>query len=65
LLTWADAPMFGVGLLFAFISAWMCIRWLLRFVATHSFNVFAWYRIVFGLLILLTAQMGWVDWGNA
>lgn len=64
LLSWADAPMFGVGLLFAFVSAWLCIRWLLRFVATHSFNVFAWYRIVFGALILLTAQLGWVDWGS-
>ena len=62
LLSWADAPMFGVGLLFAFISAWLCIRWLLRFVATHSFVVFAWYRIVFGVLILLTAHMGWIHW---
>ena len=64
LLSWADAPMFGVGLLFAFVSGWLCMRWLLRFVATHSFNVFAWYRIVFGALILLTAQLGWVDWGS-
>lgn len=62
LLSWADAPMFGVGLVFAFLSAWLCIRWLLKFIATHSFNGFAWYRIVFGLLILVTAQMGWVTW---
>ena len=62
LLSLADLPMFGVGLLFSFLSAWVCIRWLLRYIATHSFVVFAWYRIVFGLLVLLTAQMGWVNW---
>ena len=62
LLSLADLPMFAVGLVFAFASAWLCIRWLLRFVATHSFTGFAWYRIGFGLLILLTAQMGWVNW---
>jgi undecaprenyl-diphosphatase len=64
LLSWADLPMFGVGFLFAFLSAWLCIRWLLRFVATHSFVGFAWYRIAFGLLILVTAQMGWVVWAD-
>ena len=64
LLSLADAPMFLMGLLFAFVSAWLCIRWLLRFVATHSFVGFAWYRIAFGLLILLTAQMGWVTWAD-
>jgi undecaprenyl-diphosphatase len=62
LLSLDDLPMFGVGLLFSFLSAWMCIRWLLRYIATHSFVVFAWYRIVFGLLVLLTAHMGWVNW---
>ncbi len=62
LLSLADMPMFGVGLLFSFLSAWGCIRWLLSYIATHSFVVFAWYRIVFGLLVLLTAQMGWVSW---
>ena len=64
LLSLADLPLFGVGLLFAFISAWLCIRWLLRFVASHSFTGFAWYRIAFGLLILLTAQQGWVVWAD-
>ncbi len=64
LLSLADLPMFSVGLLFSFISAWLCIRWLLRFVATHSFVGFAWYRIAFGLLILLTAQQGWVVWAD-
>ncbi|MDQ3270884.1 MAG: undecaprenyl-diphosphate phosphatase, partial [Pseudomonadota bacterium] len=60
LLSVADLPMFGVGLLFSFISAWLCIRWLLRYIATHSFVPFAWYRIVFGIVVLVTAQMGWV-----
>ena len=62
LLSLADLPMFAVGLLFSFLSAWLCIRWLLRYIASHSFVVFAWYRIVFGLLVLLTARMGWVNW---
>ena len=62
LLSAADVPMFAVGLLFAFLSAWVCIRWLLRYVASHSFVPFAWYRIAFGVLILLTAHFGWVDW---
>lgn len=62
LLSAADVPMFAVGLLFAFLSAWVCIRWLLRYVASHSFVPFAWYRIAFGVLILVTAHFGWVDW---
>lgn len=64
LLSVDDVPMFAVGLLFAFLSAWLCIRWLLRYVASHSFVPFAWYRIGFGALILLTAQMGWVHWAE-
>lgn len=64
LLSVDDVPMFAVGLLFAFLSAWLCIRWLLRYVASHSFVPFAWYRIAFGALILLTAQMGWVHWAE-
>ncbi len=58
----ADAPMFIVGLVFSFIAAWLCVRWLLRYVATHNFVPFAWYRIAFGLLILVTAYTGMVDW---
>jgi undecaprenyl-diphosphatase len=61
LLSLADAPMFLVGLVFSFISAWLCVRWLLRFIATHSFNGFAWYRIVFGM-VLATAWSGVVQW---
>jgi undecaprenyl-diphosphatase len=58
----ADWPVFAVGTVFAFFSAWLCIRWLIRYVSTHDFTAFAWYRIVFGALVLLTAWTGWVDW---
>ncbi len=60
----ADLPMFGVGLLFSFLSAWLCVRWLLRYISTHNFVVFAYYRIAFGCLVLLSAQMGWVKWAG-
>jgi undecaprenyl-diphosphatase len=62
LLSMADVPMFAVGLLFSFLSAWACVRWLLRYIATHSFVVFAWYRIAFGMVVLVTAYSGWVVW---
>jgi undecaprenyl-diphosphatase len=61
-LTMADLPQFAVGTVFAFFSAWLCIRWLIRYVSTHDFTAFAWYRIVFGGLVLLTAGTGWVSW---
>jgi undecaprenyl-diphosphatase len=62
LLSLADVPLFAVGLLFSFVSAWLCVRWLLRFISTHSFTGFAYYRIVFGLLVLATDWWGWVVW---
>ena len=62
LLSMADAPMFGVGLVFSFLSAWVCVRWLLKFIATHSFVGFAYYRIAFGVVVLLTAWTGAVQW---
>jgi undecaprenyl-diphosphatase len=58
----ADIPMFSVGLLFSFISAWICVRWLLRYISSHSFVPFAYYRIAFGVLVLITAWTGWVKW---
>jgi len=61
-LSWADVPMFGVGLVMSFVSAWLCIRWLLRYIASHSFVGFAYYRIVFGVVVLLTAWSGTVNW---
>ena len=62
LLSLADAPLFAVGLVFSFISAWACVRWLLRFVATHSFVGFAYYRIAFGIVVLATDWSGLVVW---
>jgi undecaprenyl-diphosphatase len=62
LLSLADLPMFGVGLLFSFLSAWLCVRWLLRFISTHSFVGFAYYRIVFGVVVLATTWSGLVNW---
>ena len=62
LLQWSDLPMFAVGTVFAFASALLCIRWLIRYVSTHDFTLFAWYRIVFGGLVLLSAWGGWVEW---
>ena len=62
LLSVADLPMFGVGALAAFISAFFCVRWLLRYISTHDFMIFVWYRIVFGVLILISAATGWVVW---
>ena len=58
----SDLPMFGVGSITAFVSAFVVVRWLIRYVATHDFKPFAWYRIAFGLIVLLTAHFGWVDW---
>lgn len=60
-----DIPMFAVGLLFSFLSAWLCVRWLLRYISTHDFKPFAWYRIAFGLIVLLTSWTGWVQWTPA
>jgi undecaprenyl-diphosphatase len=62
LLSMADVPMFAVGLLFSFLSAWLCVRWLLRYIATHNFVVFAYYRIAFGVVVLATAYSGLVVW---
>ena len=62
LLSVADVPLFAVGLVFAFVSAWLCIRWLLRYIASHSFVPFAWYRIAFGVVVLATAWSGVVTW---
>ncbi|MBI5716278.1 MAG: undecaprenyl-diphosphate phosphatase [Burkholderiales bacterium] len=61
-LSWDDMPTFAVGFVVSFFSAWLCIRWLIRYVATHDFSAFAWYRIVFGGIVLLTAFTGWVAW---
>ena len=57
-----DLGIFGVGLVTSFVSAFLCIRWLLRYIVAHDFTIFAWYRIVFGVLVLITAYSGLVNW---
>jgi undecaprenyl-diphosphatase len=60
----ADAPMLIVGTFVSFVVAWVVVRWLLRYIATHSFVPFAWYRIAFGIVILLTWWQGWIHWAE-
>lgn len=62
LLSADDIGLFGIGIVTAFFSAFICIRWLMRYVATHDFRVFAWYRIGFGLFILVSAYTGIIHW---
>lgn len=57
-----DLPVFAVGFIASFLAAMLAVKALLRYVSNHSFAVFAWYRIAFGLVVLLTAYAGWVDW---
>jgi undecaprenyl-diphosphatase len=64
LLSMADLPLFGVGTVAAFVSAFLCVRWLLRYIATHDFTAFAWYRIAFGLVVLASAYSGMVTWAD-
>jgi undecaprenyl-diphosphatase len=60
----SDIPMFAVGLIVSFIAAFFCVRWLLRFISTHTFIGFAWYRIAFGIVVLITAYSGLVVWAD-
>ena len=62
LLSAADIPLFSLGTVAAFISAFFCVRWLLRYISNHDFTVFAWYRIVFGLIILISSFTGVMAW---
>ena len=48
----------------AFVSALIAVRGLIRYVAHHDFTIFVWYRIAFGVLVLVTAYFGWVDWSG-
>lgn len=57
-----DLPIFAVGFVSAFVAAMLTVKALLSFVSNHSFEVFAWYRIAFGLLVLATAYTGLVSW---
>jgi undecaprenyl-diphosphatase len=58
--TWAIV----VGFISAFVSAFICVRWLIHYVAGHNFIPFAWYRIIFGLLVLISAYSGLVAWSH-
>ena len=62
LLSAQDLEAFGIGFVAAFVSAFVCVRWLIRYVSRHDFVPFAWYRIAFGLLVLVTAWSGTVRW---
>jgi undecaprenyl-diphosphatase len=62
LLSWHDIDLWIIGFVTAAVSAFICVRWLLRFIAHHDFTPFAWYRIGFGLLVLASWHWGWVTW---
>ncbi len=62
LLSIDDLGMWVTGFVAAFVSAFLCVRWLLRYISSHDFTLFAWYRIAFGALVILTWQLGIVDW---
>lgn len=62
LLSVADFGWFGVGLLGAFVSALLCVRWLLHYISQHDFGAFAWYRIALGVVVIVTAYTGVVEW---
>ncbi|NBS16013.1 MAG: undecaprenyl-diphosphate phosphatase [Gammaproteobacteria bacterium] len=62
LLSLEDLDMWMVGFLSAFLSAFICVRWLLRYIAHHDFIVFAWYRVIFGLIVILSWHYQWIEW---
>jgi undecaprenyl-diphosphatase len=57
-----DLGILGVGLFAAFASAFVCVRWLLRYISRHDVTIFAWSRIGFGIIVLVTASSGAVSW---
>jgi len=64
LLSASDMEFFSIGFIAAFISAFLCVRWLLHYITRHDFSVFAWYRIVFGLVVIVTHYAGVVHWAD-
>lgn len=64
LLSADDLPWFSLGTIAAFVSAFLCVRWLLRYISSHDFSIFAWYRIVFGFVVIASAYSGWVVWAE-
>ena len=65
ILEFDDLSMFAVGFIAAFFSALLAVRALIRFISNHDFTFFAYYRIVFGCIILLTAYTGVVGWSES
>ena len=65
LLDTGDLGVFSAGFIVSFASAFLCVRWLLRYIATHDFSAFAWYRIAFGIAVLATSYSGLIDWSPA
>jgi undecaprenyl-diphosphatase len=63
-LSGADVPVLVVGTFVSFVVAWAVVRWLLRYISTHNFVPFAWYRIAFGIVVLATAYFGLVTWAE-
>lgn len=57
-----DLELFAVGLIAAFISALFAVKGLLRYISHHDFIIFAWYRIVFGVVVIASAYSGLVQW---
>jgi undecaprenyl-diphosphatase len=64
LLSASDLDLFVLGTVAAFVSAFFCVRWLLRYISSHDFTVFAWYRIVFGFIVIFSAYGHWVTWAD-
>jgi len=62
LLSVDDIGVWAMGFIFAFISAMIAVRALIRYVSHHDFTIFAWYRIAFGVIVLVTAYTGLVNW---
>ncbi|SEL50971.1 undecaprenyl-diphosphate phosphatase [Nitrosovibrio tenuis] len=65
ILHFGDAGVFAIGFIASFVSALLAVRGLLRFISHHDFTVFAWYRIGFGVIVLITAYSGLVKWSAA
>jgi undecaprenyl-diphosphatase len=58
----ADAPLYLTASVAAFLSAFACVRWFLKYIGGHDFRAFAWYRMAFGVIIFLTGALGLLDW---
>jgi undecaprenyl-diphosphatase len=56
------AGLLTAGTAAAFVSAFICVRWLLRYLATHDFTAFAWYRIAFGMIVLVIGYGNALNW---